>query len=578
MIQSKFIRKSWSVLMFFMITVARDSFAQQRKVWASGMARSVFQQNQFESDNDSITPRKNNSGHALVDLELNAAPNEQTYLNAMVRIRNDFGGFWGSGVTFDVRQLYLKGLIKNSIRYQLGDFNYKLTPYTFYSNSEELSGQQNQILDIYRNMVHQDWFLNMDNTWRQQGGTVDFGLQFDENKLLQDIDVTTFVSRVNTSIQKNQNERIFYGGAVKFNHNKNLASGVNYVELTDIRGTSKSTDFISNSVLTGMLQLKLFAKSKNPFLIKSEVGTSKLNITESGKSNGMDDYFYDVSFKYTDKKGLFNVLLEYRNVGPGFRSVGSQSKRVNWDAANLLVPRYSTSQMLRPLTSMDIAQDAALFRYNFNIDLDAFNPWYDNINPYGKSTPNRKGFTLTGESKNKANNLNLKVNAQYFTEIIGQGIANQRDFYSLNCRGQIYLNKFFTAMKRELSVNVNYAMQNTLRTTNLSQADIKLNSAVTDLGFKWEFAESFFIIFTFRNIVADGNEFLSVRNTMTEVIDFTPVSTSLSEKLILSALQYKFSANSQLTAIWQKMNWNDSKSNKPAFGLNQFAIVYNLNF
>ena len=150
MIQSKFIRKSWSVLMFFMITVARDSFAQQRKVWASGMARSVFQQNKFESDNDSITPRKNNSGHALVDLELNAAPNEQTYLNAMVRIRNDFGGFWGSGVTFDVRQLYLKGLIKNSIRYQLGDFNYKLTPYTFYSNSEELSGQQNQILDIYR--------------------------------------------------------------------------------------------------------------------------------------------------------------------------------------------------------------------------------------------------------------------------------------------------------------------------------------------------------------------------------------------------------------------------------------------
>ena len=154
------------------------TLAQGKKVWASGAARSVFQQNTLGTEGDTITPTNLNSGNTLVDVALNARPNANTFVHAMVRVRNDFGGFWGSGVTFDMRQMYLKGLVNDAVRYQLGDINYKLSPYTFFNNQEELSSHQSEVLDIYRDMVHYDLFYTDDNTWRQQGAAVDFTLEF----------------------------------------------------------------------------------------------------------------------------------------------------------------------------------------------------------------------------------------------------------------------------------------------------------------------------------------------------------------------------------------------------------------
>jgi hypothetical protein len=51
--------------------------------------------------------------------------NKNTEILGMFRIKNNFGGFWGSGVTFDVRQLYMKGVVAKALRYQLGDLNLK---------------------------------------------------------------------------------------------------------------------------------------------------------------------------------------------------------------------------------------------------------------------------------------------------------------------------------------------------------------------------------------------------------------------------------------------------------------------
>ena len=69
---------------------------------------------------------------------MNIRPSEDLEIQGMVRIRNDFGGFWGAGVTFDIRQLYLKGVLNKVVRYQLGDINYQLTKYTLYNNDQEL--------------------------------------------------------------------------------------------------------------------------------------------------------------------------------------------------------------------------------------------------------------------------------------------------------------------------------------------------------------------------------------------------------------------------------------------------------
>lgn len=79
----------------------------------------------------------------------------------MIRIKNQLGGFYGAGVTFDVRQLYVKGIISNVVRYQLGDINYKLTPFTFYNNDFDDLMQHPQVFNLQKTLLITKLFIKI---------------------------------------------------------------------------------------------------------------------------------------------------------------------------------------------------------------------------------------------------------------------------------------------------------------------------------------------------------------------------------------------------------------------------------
>ena len=72
------------------------SFAQEnKKVFLTGGARGLFYGDQLHQDaTDSVTIPKTNNGHVLVDLGVSIRPNKSTEIQGMVRVRNDYGGFW----------------------------------------------------------------------------------------------------------------------------------------------------------------------------------------------------------------------------------------------------------------------------------------------------------------------------------------------------------------------------------------------------------------------------------------------------------------------------------------------------
>ena len=41
-------------------------------------------------------------------------------------------------MNFDVRQLYVRGVANDIFRYQIGNIDYKLTPYTFYNHNQDI--------------------------------------------------------------------------------------------------------------------------------------------------------------------------------------------------------------------------------------------------------------------------------------------------------------------------------------------------------------------------------------------------------------------------------------------------------
>jgi xylose isomerase len=122
-------------LIVLFVILSNYMFGQQKKFQINGAARGYFFSNELNIDEslDTITTRKANYGHTLLDMGVNLFPNNNTEVLAMFRIRNELGGFWGGGVSFDVRQLSLKGVAADVVRYELGDVDLKMTPYTLFN-------------------------------------------------------------------------------------------------------------------------------------------------------------------------------------------------------------------------------------------------------------------------------------------------------------------------------------------------------------------------------------------------------------------------------------------------------------
>jgi len=551
------------------------SFAQQKKVWVSGAARSMFQQNSLQSDGDTVTPKKLNSGHALVDLAINARPNKETYLHGMVRIRNDFGGFWGSGVSFDIRQLYLKGLINESIRYQLGDINYKLTPYTFFSNNEELSSHQSEAFNIYRDVLRYDLFYNDDNTWRTQGATVDFALTFP--KMVKEFEFSSFIFRNRPSDFAQTSERIFFGGTGTLFVDEKLSLGVNYIDLMDIGETSKSDALFHNPVLTGNLNF-LHDLKKTRIHFKSESGVSDMYTLNDARSAHVRDYFYDLDLNVKLPNELPSVSVNYINVGPEFRSVGAQTKRVNFEQQNLMYTRIGNEQMPRPLTQLDLAQDASLYQINFDPDLDAYAPNYDNIQPYGKATPNRKGITFSADYAFPKGVFNIDLAYQALSEVVGQGTEDLRTFSCIKANGLFKIDTLMSNFNRDFELTFGLSQQNTERSTSLPEGNVSLTGTIADVGLKLGISKDFNLLCNYRMINSSGNELVPIRNGYTEVIDFNPFQTEMKQNVMLVALRYAFSQKNHLNIVWQNVSFEDTSNNTPTFDISQFGIVYSMNF
>ena len=158
--------KKLSYTLFAAMIVAQLSAQDGRNLWLSSYSRGLIYTDEMKTDGvpDTVTAARTQSGHALVDLGLHVQPNPNLEVMGMIRVRNDFGGFWGSGVTFDLRQLWVRGVIADIIRFQLGDIDYRMSPYTFRNEDEWILGGTSTVSQTSLDMLRYDIFQNDQET------------------------------------------------------------------------------------------------------------------------------------------------------------------------------------------------------------------------------------------------------------------------------------------------------------------------------------------------------------------------------------------------------------------------------
>ncbi len=525
---------------------------------------------------DTVTAPKSLSSHTLVDLGMLIRPGENIAIQSTVRIRNDFGGFWGSGVTFDVRELYVKGVIKDIVRYEVGDVHYKLTPYTFYNNNSELQTLTPGVFSHLSDQIAYDNFYDADNTWRQQGAAVDFGLVF--NKYIKEIDWTGFTGRVAATNGSSQPERLFSAANMTLIQSKYVSLGLNYSNLYDFPGTASTLEQYVNPVVTGNAQLA-YTIGNIALTANGEIGKSHNEIINDSLAPILDGNFFDTKIEAKYTPWQLGIYIGMKSVDANFRSAGAQTKRINFDGTPAAYERITNDQVLRELTMFDLMRESDLYNLQLQTGLMAFDAKYDNITPFGAATPNRQGFEL---------GLNwagwhdaVKLNASYLaqSEIRGQGTLNLRNFTRMDANATIAINKLLK-WNKAITLTAGMRSDNTSRAGEAGVPSVDLQTNVISLGINANVVSDLDLIFGIQQHTYAGFEFVNQTDKYDQIINFNEYTVDGSQQLIGGGLRWNFSEKTYLMGQFNQFSQNNNVVDDvlPSYSINNFAFIYSMKF
>ncbi|MFM7024258.1 MAG: hypothetical protein ACKOXB_14900 [Flavobacteriales bacterium] len=561
--------------------------ASAQVLYFNGLGRAIVTNDDFRGNvnfNDNKTPRKATGGYSLFDLGVNVQPSEYLRAAASLRARNAFGGFYGDGSMINFRQIKLDGIISKKVKYEIGDIDLQLTPYTLFNSYESYYDHEAEIFAQRRKIVYYENFNN-GNKWRLQGANINATLVFDKG--IEKIGIQAFATRIARANYFNNiiPDRIQYGGRIDMLQSKHFSAGLNYIALSDLAGTSPSPAVVlDNQVATGDFKFN-FDVSNITLSLYGEGGGSDYTYTSSDSTRNKQDYFYDAGISASYKPYKLKVFASYRNVGADFNSPGAQTRRYFDNATSALFPTYSVNgvSMNRTSSLLDRYADESDVRNATITDtLLQYNPMYNNITPYGLATPNRQGISVGASLGDDEKIIKADVAVNMLSELRPEINNGSRKYMGIKGGFNFNVHKLAQWEKMlVISAGVNY--ENTKR--DLAPNTINLSSTTIDAGIVVEALKSFDVLLGYKMMTAKGNEFYSSRNSFNQVVTnpVTVMNFGYNQSVFAAGLRLRHSKNAFTTLQYHALNVKDSinknaEGNDTKYTINQIFINYTLIF
>ncbi len=555
------------IIILFSLYSSGFAFSQNgKKVQFVGGSRSL----NTLAELDSASIPKRSGGYALLDLGIKINPNSNTEVMGMFRINNEYGGFWGGGVSFDVRQLYVRGVANDIFRYQLGNIDYKLTPYTFYNHNQDILTSSIGTLGIREDVFNYETFYS-DNTWRQQGASLNFGLELP--KLIKDIEVNSFISRLNRSDFNFVPDRFFGGGNAVINIDDTLEIGLNHVSIFDLVGTSKTDNIYNNNVSSLTFDYSL-AKNNFVYGISGEYGFSSLSQSESPEDS-LTDYFVHARSYMNFTSGL-ELYIGILDNGADYRSFGAQSRRVSFNQENNFFNRYMSTEVLRPVSLFDMYNDPQLYNQGISVGLMENNPIISSVLPYGIASFNRQGgyFGIQYDDPKELFDFNSRV--YLLSESRGQGTLVLKSFLMSELVATLHTEKLWKG-KKEFNIQLSHNFQQTSRDGEFDFESVDFTTNQLNIGLEYEVFEDVYLMGNYLKLNASGNDQMPIRNSEDEIMNYENFSVDGQESLISSGLKISFSKKSYIAFIHDRYKYRFSQISHE-YDFNQSSVIYVLKF
>ncbi len=576
-------------------TVAEEEKATIR---FNGLGRTLLSRTGIGGDvvtEDTSTIGQLTDGEFLLDLAINATPNKTSEVQAIVRLRNEFGGFFGAGMSIEVRELWAKGIIADFLKYRVGDMDVVVSPYTLYSPDEEGFVNEPAVFQPLKEVIEYEQFYTDEHTRRLQGGKLDFGLNF--GSVLEDLEVSSFIARIRGTDFFTIPSRLVTGGTldfstVSFNDSLGLKAdfGLNLVHTFDDLQSGNAVQGIRNTVYTVDYDVTVMDKNNMSLHLTGESGRSNVAQAEritnaDGKEENVmlseeDDTFLDVGLSFQLKKQKLTFSAAFIDIGPDFFSTGAQSKRVEFDGNRITKTYYDrigTERNIRQASLFDLSRDRALYTFRTSDQLMAYDPRYSNALPYGDATPNRQGLKFGIQYGDDTDKIAARVNGAFLSEIRGQGTNELKNFSLIKAAANLNFHRILN-WNNEIRATLGIQLESTERGGGEFE-EVDLSSTLIDLGLEVELFPKFDVLLGAKLFSSEGRDFVPILENFNDILDFpAPFIADDKETLLGLGIKYEFKKDIYMTLQYNSFNSELGSDNPNNYELNQFFVLYNMKF
>ena len=384
-------KKIYLYCLTFMLLAPVFAQSQVRsKLWYDGNARVVFNRDALEGtlkETDTVSTRSNGGGSTILDLGFHFTPVDDIEIFSEIRLKNDFGGMWGNKNFVELRKLSAKGVINNNIAFSVGDIDLKQTKFTLYNYDQELSEYEPSVFKFYRDFVNYENKYNA-NYWALQG--IQSNFSYNMYNFIEQLDVDGFATRVRGQEWLGKPELLMLGGSAVVGLSNKVNLGSHYINTFEVLSSSNGTVAYYNPVLNTQLSYS-GVLNDNPYNVLLEGGFSKRGWDGDSLAPEIKGNFMNTTVHSKGKKGELDFGFRY--VDADFRSMGAQTRRINYNTTTTTYPYYSNDYTQRKVSLLDIMSDPNVYNQTLSTSLMNFDPMYNAISPYGDATPNRIGLT-----------------------------------------------------------------------------------------------------------------------------------------------------------------------------------------
>lgn len=565
------------------------------KLQFNGLGRTIISQTGIDGDilkADSSTIENITDGEFLLDLQVNANPNKNSEVSTIIRLRNEFGGFFGAGMAVEVRELWARGVIADVLKYRVGDMDVVMSPYTLFNPDEEGFVNEPAVFSPQREVVHYEQFYTDENTRRLQGASLDFGLDFAQG--LKEMQAKGFIARIRGTDFFTVPNRLVTGGqfdfsTVTFNDSLGLKAdfGLNIVHTFDDLQSGNATSGIRNTVSTFDFDVTIMDKKDMSIHLVGETGMSNLVTAEriinaSGDEENMtlteeDDSFLDIGAQLKLKKQNLTLSVSFVDIGPDFFSVGAQSRRVNYSADKTFYNRIGEDRDVRQPGLFDLTRDRGLYSFASSDILMAYDPRYSNTMPYGNATANRQGLKFGIEYGEMNDKINAKIDGAFLKELRGQGTFELKSFTLLRGSANFNIHKI-ASLKNKLKATVGLQIESASR-GGVEIEKVDLSSNLIELGLEAELFSKFELLIGAKIFSSEGTDYVPVIGQFNDVLDFpAPYIADDQEVLLGLGVKYEFKKDVYMTLQYNSYSSQIGADNPNDYNLNQIFVLYNMKF